>query len=82
MSASGKKDHRRKSLGGQILFCLTLPFGVLFMLGDLLASPFEKIRHNNLVCWLIWTLLRYSVPVAILVISIKYLSAHFRKLRF
>ncbi len=46
-------------------FVLGLPFALLFMLGDLIARPLEKHRHEHLAVWLLWNLLRHIVLIAI-----------------
>lgn len=60
------------SFVGKLFVILMLPVGLLFMLGDVLAAPFEKHRHANIYIWLVWHFLRMSVPVGIIVYCILY----------
>jgi hypothetical protein len=67
-----------KDTVSKTLVILGMPFAILFMAGEIIAAPLEKYRHSNVFVWLLWKLLRMSVPIAIIFFSAFCL---FRKLR-
>ena len=50
----------------RVLFWASLPLALFFMAGGVLALPLEKYRHSSLPVWLLYTLLRFAVPGAVL----------------
>ncbi len=63
------------SIGSGVWFVLLLPFSLVFMFGDLLAWPLAEHRHRSVPCWLLWNLLRLSIPIAILLLGVIFLAA-------
>jgi hypothetical protein len=65
------------SPGRKVLFWASMPLALFFMLGGILASPLDKHRHSSLPVWLLYTVLRFAVPGAILGFCAVWLFKHF-----
>lgn len=44
-----------------VLFVTLLPM----LIGELIAQPLEKHRHKSVAIWVIWNVLRISVPIVV-----------------
>ena len=42
-------------------------------IGDAIAWPLERHRHKNFPIWFTWTMLRLSIPVAIITLCVIFL---------
>jgi hypothetical protein len=77
MSSSENKPSR-----GSVVFWLTtaisLPFLLLFFLGEILATPLASRRHDSTAWWLLFTVVRFIGPAIIVGISIAYLIRYMR----
>jgi hypothetical protein len=50
----------------RVCFWLSLPVALFFMVGGLFALPLERHRHSSTPAWLLYTVLRFALPGAIL----------------
>jgi hypothetical protein len=53
-------------LSRKVVFWASLPLALFFIAGGILALPLEKHRHSSLPVWLLYTVLRFAVPGAVL----------------
>ncbi len=50
----------------KVLFWASLPLALFVLVGDMLAWPLAKHRNSSLPVWLLYTVLRFAVPGAVL----------------
>jgi hypothetical protein len=72
-----KSEAPPMSPARKVLFWASVPVALFFMIGGILAWPLDKHRHSNLAVWLLYTILRFAVPGAILGFVIVWLVKHF-----
>jgi len=60
------------------LFYVTVPFGLLFVVGDFVATPLEKHRHSSVTLWLCWTFVRLSIPLMLVAAGVLLLAKALR----
>lgn len=77
MPNSEKKPSRR-SVVFWLTSAISLPFVLLFFLGEMLATPLASRRHDSTAWWLFFFVVRLFGPAFIMGISIFYLIRYLR----
>gem|GEM_PF-7026717 len=72
------RKRQRVRIGAWALFVLSSPMILILFLGDILATPFVKSRHQSNLHWLLYMFARFMAPLIILGSSLGYLLSLYK----